>query len=329
MAGAAATAAGCGSDAAEEPAAAKSSDEPVRIGYFMPAFSNTWYKAYFEGIEETAKKLGGTAEPFDAGFDAQKQYNQVQDALTAGKLDALIVTPVDGPGLAPLIEDAAEAKVPVVAVGTPLGTDYTTPDPQYPGVVGSVLTPAATDGVTGAKLIVEACGDRDPCNVVYILGQKAYGFDAARLKAMQDTLKANPNVKIVQIAEGGFLADPALKAMKDILQAHSDLHVVHSSGDQMVVGAEQAIKDAGREDEIVLIGTAGSKLSAEAIKAGRWQASTVYLPQTGGRLGAEMAIKAVRGEPIEDAGISEVDLSPIGPILNKDNVDEFKPEWLG
>jgi ribose transport system substrate-binding protein len=319
-----------GTSEAATAAATTASDKPVRIAFFSGAFGNSWYKGYLEGVEKTAKADNATVEAFDANFDAQKQYTQMQDAITSGDFDAFAVTALDGPALAPLIEQAKEKGIPVVGLGTALGTDYVTPDPQVDGVVGVVTAPAATDGKNNVALIEQACEGKDPCEVAYILGLKSYGYDTARLKAIQDGLKSSPNIKIVAVVEGGFLADPAFKVTQDLLQAHKDLDVIATSGDQMTNGAEKAVDDAGRSEEIVLLGAGASQIAYDAIKEGRWAGSTVHMPRAGGEVGGQMMIDAVRGKPIEKAGINEpVDLSPIGPFLSKDNMDEFEPQWAG
>jgi ribose transport system substrate-binding protein len=333
------TAAGCGSsddqagsggEAAAGAATTTASDKPVRIAFFSGAFGNSWYKAYLEGVEKTAKGENASVKAFDANFDAQKQYNQMQDAITSGQFDAFAVTALDGPGLAPVIEQAKAKNIPVVGLGTALGTDYVTPDPQVEGVVGVVTAPAATDGKNNVELIKQACEGKDPCQVAYILGLKSYGYDTARLKAIQDGIKDSPNIKIVAVVEGGFLADPAFKVTQDLLQAHKDLNVIATSGDQMTNGAEKAVNDAGRTKQVALLGAGASQIAFDAIKEGRWAGSTVHMPRAGGAIGGQMMIDAVRGKPIEKAGVNEpVDLSPIGPFLNKGNMDKFTPQWAG
>ena len=105
------------------------------------------------------------------------------------------------------------------------------------------------------------------------------------------------SIKIVAEQEAQFAADPAVKAMQNILQAQSDISVVATDGDQMTFGAEQAIKTAGRKG-IALTGNGGGKLGLTAIRAGRWYGTVYSKPYTMGYLATQYAIKATRGQKV-------------------------------
>jgi ribose transport system substrate-binding protein len=196
------------------------------------------------------------------------------------------------------------------------------------GITTTVGPPLVSNGEWFARMIIEACGDRDPCQAAFMPGLSTLPLDAVRVTAMQDVLAEHPNVELVAIVDGGYLADPAYQATQDILAAWPDIDVIATGGDQMTIGAELALQDAGRAGEVLLTGNGASRPGVEAIKEGRWYASYVNVPIQEGRTAAELAIRALRGEEVPTS-VNEESLSPIGPIATQETVGDFEGEWEG
>ena len=80
-----------------------SNEEAVDIAWFVPTTQNDYFAAVGEGIESATGERNATLTRFDAGFDEQTQYAQIQDAIATGKFDAFIVSPVSAPGVVPAV----------------------------------------------------------------------------------------------------------------------------------------------------------------------------------------------------------------------------------
>ena len=63
---------------------------------------------------------------------------------------------------------------------TPIGTRYDTIEPQVDGLI-FVGEPPTENGEGLADMAIQACGERDPCRVVYLEGFKALPLDNARI----------------------------------------------------------------------------------------------------------------------------------------------------
>jgi ribose transport system substrate-binding protein len=163
--------------------------------------------------------------------------------------------------------------------------------------------------------------------VAYMPGDNNLPLENTRTDAVEAVLGGHSNIKVVAQPEAGYLRDTGLKAAQDVLQAHPDIDVIASSGDQPILGAEQAVKSAGRSDQVALIGSGASRDGVEAVKEGRWFGSIVWLPQSFGEKGAEFAIKAARGEEVPRSFLPWKELSPIAPAATKDSVDDFEGQW--
>lgn len=309
------------------------SDEEVNVGLFILAAANSYSQQNKKGAEEAAEKLGNaTVTTFDGGFEGGKQATQIQDAVASGKYNAFVIFPNDGAVITSAVEEAAEAGIKTVAAYAPIGTDISTGEPQVDGVVGTVWHPNVPNGELLGELTVEACeqehADANPCKVYYISGGKEIAFEVAKQKAFEEVIgEAKQAIEVVGTGEGGFLVDPARTATEDMLQANSDVNVITTSGDQMTMGAEQALDDAGVEG-VTLIGNGASTEAVEAINAGRWFGSPPFLAIDEGRVATEEAIESVRGVEPKETDFDVLTLSPVGGTYTKaDEKVDFTPQW--
>jgi ribose transport system substrate-binding protein len=322
--------AACNSGDGETDGAAADEDQPVTVAVFLASAANTYSQAQLEGAEDAAEELNATVEFFDGEFDSSKQFTQIQDAIQSGRFDAFVVSANDGNAMVPVIEEAIAADIKVACALAPCGDDLTTLEPQVENLVAHAGTTFPDNGAQIANLVVEACGDRDPCNVAYIPGLlESAPYEVARLDGLESVLDEHDNIEVVATQEGGYLAEPALKVTEDLLQSRQDIHVIASSGDQMIVGAEQAVEDAGLTDQIALVGNGASRIGVKAIQEGRWYGSPVYMPYTEGKEATDRVIRAARGEDLEGEAINTDDFSSVGPVVTKENADEYEPEWEG
>lgn len=304
--------------------------DTVEVAFFTVA-GNTYLEASLEEMRKVATKHGAKITLFDSAFDPAKQFNQIQDATATQKFDAFIVVALDTAGIVPAIEDALDAGIKVVATDTPIGPDLTTTDIQVEGVSGSIVRPASLVAEDHAEIIKKTCEGKDNCVAVWIPGVLATVFDQAQKKVFDQLAKDNPKIKFIVGPEGGYLTEPAFRAMQDILQANKKIDIIVSA-DQMIQGAEQAIEDAGRTGEIVLVGGGASTPAVRAVREGRWYATPTFVPRDEGREAMEMAIIAARDGEIDSPGRFSLDYTELPRTISEDNKSEwegFEGQWAG
>ena len=137
-------------------------------------------------------------------------------------------------------------------------------------------------------------GSRNPCRAVSCPGL-FLSCRQDRNQTRSTTLRRHQAIEIVAEQEGKYAAETARAALQNILQAHRDVDVVATTGDQMAFGMEQAIKAAGLQGKVKIIGNGASAVGVSAVKAGRWHATVVLLPCTEGRVATEYVVRAARG----------------------------------
>jgi ribose transport system substrate-binding protein len=151
-------------------ATARSAEDPVRIAFFLGSLANNYQRAQLTGLKAGAAKHGGAvAKVYDSkDFTASTQRAQIQDAITSKQFDAFVITPNDGGAIAGVIQDALDAGIKVVCISANCGPDPIATKNQIPGMTTTIALPFFKNGQMIAGLIVKACGNKNPCNVVYM-----------------------------------------------------------------------------------------------------------------------------------------------------------------
>ena len=301
-------------------------DEGTEIAYLSASSANTWLGQSKAAMDEIAAEHGITLTEFDGQFDPALQTTQLQDVIAADRYDGIIVSAIDGAGLIPDLQAAAEAGLKIVALNQLIGDRFDTADPQDPSISASVLAPPLRSGERLGRLTLMACEGKDPCNVVYFYGIKGIPLDVA-IKEGFDSVTEGSSVTIVAEGEGQYLGpDVGLAAMQDILVSTSDIDVVVGA-DQPMQGVEIALSDAGMLEDIDIIGFGGSTPALEAVADGRWFGDLMGAPATEGRLAMNAMVEALAGNDV--GGIdTALELQDEG-LVTADNVADFSAEWDG
>ncbi|GAB4410695.1 MAG: substrate-binding domain-containing protein [Anaerolineae bacterium] len=246
------------------PAPVQAQDNTIRIG--MVNF--TLCCAYFIGMSDAVKEEAAYYSNIelivtDANGDAAKLTADVEDVL-AQQVDGIIIS--GGPlEAAPAALDAIKAAgVPVVLVDRKLkGGDYTSwigPD-NY------------TIGVQDGQYIVERLGGQG--RLVVLRGGPAdnsIGLDRTNgmLSAVEPT-----DIEVVMAPDfGGWSEDGGFTLMADMLAKYDHIDAVFCENDSMCLGAQKAIQDAGRSEEMFLVGVDGQKEALLQILNGTNYAAT-------------------------------------------------------
>jgi ribose transport system substrate-binding protein len=318
----------CGSDSASSDGGGTASEsDGMTFGLFTSGLTS-YEAAIVTAAEEFVEEHGGSLETFNANFDPTTQAQQCQDAIATGKFTAFVFVPVSGAALVPCVEEADAAGVLVTSIDTPLGPSYTSTEIQLPGISAQVIQPITEDGAAAAELIVEACGDADPCQVGYLLGEPSFAYSSEREKTVREVLEDHPNIEIVATGTGGLSTpDVAYGATQDMIVANPDLNLIVTDDDIGATGVERALTEAGLVDQIQIIGGGGAKEGLQAVEDGRMFGTVYYMPATATKTAMDLLLQIHNGETPDNVNVFVTDLTPTGSIaVNADNVDQFTAE---
>lgn len=314
------------------PATAMAQD-PIRLAFLAASSQNGYNDATWKGVQAAAEKAGNVqVEIFDGEFNAATQYKQVEDIIAGGRFDGIIIAPNDTVGIATALEEATKEGLLVASTLFPVGPELTVMTPQVPGLTTTVASNPVDGASAQAGEVVKFCADKDPCNVVIMIGQLQFPFDNLRYQTMVDTLKPHANIKIVATGEGSYSPDASLTAFQDIIQANPKIDVVLSNADQHLLGVEIALNDAGIPIEpIYMIGGGLNQITVDKIKSGVFDATLSGYPFSEGFYAADALIRAKKGETVEN-WIDPASKATNPAIVTKEWLDanpDFKAEWEG
>ena len=294
------------------------SGKTVKMIASVPPTDHGWLGAISKNAKSQAEQYDDLDFQLLQAADADSQAQQVEQAI-AQKPDVLVVLPQDGAALTPVAQKAEKAGIPVVNIDRL----FTAPDAATATILG--------DNYQIGILAADYIADELKCkgNVVEIQGLAGISVTEDRTKGFTDELKKkcpDGGVKIVASQPGDFNPDQGLKVMENILQAEKDIDAVYTHDDDMAQGVVQAIRNAGREDDMFLTGVGGSQDAMDQIKeGGLYRATFLYNPNmaaTAVNMGRLLAL----GQGFPELVPPEVPRQLIVPaaVVTKDNVDDYE-----
>lgn len=243
----------------------------------------------------------------DGQNNVAKQVAGIEDMIAQGA-NILLIQASKAEGLKQELEKVSQAKIPFLFVGKPIkGT----------AAVTMVSMDNAAIGKQVGEYIVETLKKKNGSpkgNVVLMEGIPGDQTSEDRINAAKEVLKANPDIKIVAQVAGDYRRPKAFSVMQDVLQKNpkGTIDFVYPCNGEMALGVLQALKDAGRTNEMPVVGLDGQKEEFDAIKAGELTATWKYKPC--GTEGLEYAIKILKGEKVDPVIIVPSEM------ITKDNV---------
>jgi simple sugar transport system substrate-binding protein len=302
------------SSAAEEPteasatAASSASGEVVKLGFI------TKFPVDFFFVLEDAAKAWDEAHP-DAEIIFGQGESATDDEGEIALIESMVAQGVKGIAITP----TSEAVVPALDKAKEQGVTIVLMDNDIPSWDGKAAV-VATDNKKGGTLAGEWLAGKLKAGDTIAVLEGVPGVPALddRVNGMLDGL-GGLDVKVVGKAPTDCAQDKGVAAAEDLLTANPDVTAIYAACGPPVVGAVEALENAGKKPEdIVLVGFDALPDEVANIKAGKEDASVAQFPAKIGELGVDTLWKAVNGEPVEafvDTGTA---------IVTADNAAEFE-----
>ena len=276
-------------DAAADAAADTATDtaasgETIKIGVSVADQSNPFYIDIVDGMESAAKD-GDELVIVDAGFDAAKQLNDIDDMIQQG-VKVMLIDQVDSNAIKSAVEACDAAGIPVIAYNSPLNFE--------------IASTVATDNYLAGQLVGEAMGKAlDGKGEVAMLTYNVAEVCLDRANGFKDAIAEYPDIKIVEEQEIQPGTDTALPVAENILQAYPDLAGMFALNDPSALGCVAAVESANLLDQVQIVGVDGSDDAKAAIAEGKMLASAAQDPVQIGSVAIETAYKVIAGEEVE------------------------------
>lgn len=297
--------------------------------------TNPFFVKMKEGALAKAAELGVDLKTYAGKVDGdtESQVAAVETCIADGA-KGILITASDTKGIVPVLQQAREAGLLVIALDTPL-------EP-----IDAADATFATDNFLAGELIGKWAA-------------AAMGADAANAKiAMLDLAVSQPTVGVLR--DQGFLqgfgidlgnpnkwgdeTDPRIvgnevtagneeggrKAMENLLIKEPGINVVYTINEPSATGAYEALKAFGRENDVLIVSVDGGCPGVQSVKEGVIGATSQQYPLLMASLGIE-AIAAwaadgtkpqpTPGKNFFDTGVSLVTDQPAAGV---DSIDTAK-----
>lgn len=282
-----------------------SGDDNKQIVFITKNLTNPIWLQTQKGAEAAAAEYGYTVTtlaPTEAD-NQEEQTNIIIDQLNTNIAGMLLII-CDDEGAVPAIEQVNDAGLPlVIAASRPTGGDFVW--------VGQDNTSA---GEVGATSLIEKIGGSG--NVIMLDGTPGVQASEQIHEGAMSVFESNSDITVLESITANFMRQDGMTVMEDLLQKYSDIDGVFAANDEMALGAYEAIKAAGREDEITVIGCDCNIDAVQSIRDGGLSGTVDKRWYDLGYDGVTNLIKVIEGNDVEDSVLEcvPVDIS---------NLDEY------
>ena len=182
-----------------------------------------------------------------ADNNGQRQARQI-DSLVKTKVDLLVVAPSDVKTVAPAIERAYRAGIPVILYDRMI--EFTHP-------YCCISEPTVTASI--GKEVADYLGNNQPGQgqgTFEITGERGSTPVADRHRGFMQGMKAFPQIQVVTL-EGDWNLAGAKKLMRQYMDAGKPVDAVFGHNDAEAWGAQQAAKEKNRDKQMLFVGIDG------------------------------------------------------------------------
>lgn len=262
------------------------------VGFSVSTLNNPFFVSLSEGAKAEAEKQGVKLVVVDAGDDAAKQTNDIED-LISRNVSVLIVNPVDSDAVAPAVQNAVSKGIKVISV-----------DRVVNGV--EVDCQIASDNAAGAKMATEY--------LVELIGEGAKAAELEGVPGASATIDrgagfheaADAALDVVASQTANFNRAEGMNVMENILQSCPEVKGVFAHNDEMALGAVEAVLASGKD--IKIVGFDATDDAVAAVKSGKMAATVAQKPELMGETAVQTAMKLINGETVEKSLPVEVEL---------------------
>jgi ribose transport system substrate-binding protein len=217
-----------------------------KVGISIPAADHGWTA----GVGYWAKQAKELNPDIDWIIQDSKtsadQISALENMQTQG-VDALVILATESTPVTPIAKKLHEAGILIVNV-----------DRGFTEPVADVFIEGDNKafGRKSAEYMVQKLGGKGK---IVILRGVDCTVDNDRVDAATAVFKANPGIQVVATQRGEWKRDTADKVMQNILTSNPQIDAIWASDDDMALGAETALKGAGRDKNVWILGGAGMK----------------------------------------------------------------------
>jgi inositol transport system substrate-binding protein len=252
----------------------------------MPGLSFPFFVHMMNQVKAEAKKLADIeVVESDGQVSSPKQTADVEAAITR-KVDGIIISPNEVDAMAPALQEAIDAKIPVVTIDRRVT--------QAKGVLAHVGADNVKGGEAQGQLIMKLFPGG--ANVMNLQGQSGASPAIDRNKGVHNVLdKAAGKYKFVFEQTAGFDRARGLSVTESALASLPKApDVIVAANDDMALGAMEAVKARGLAGKIAIIGFDALPEAIGQVRDGGLTATIEQFPGAQSRKAVDIMVRYLR-----------------------------------
>ena len=253
--------------------------------------TNPFFVKMKEGAEAAATAAGLDFQAYagEKDGDAAPQITAIENCVAAGAKGILITPSNDSVG--PALKDARAAGILVIALDTPLADSeaqditFATDNFEAGILIGKWAAATLGEGAATAKIAMLNI-NKDNISVDV---QRNTGFlTGFGIEVPDLTVLASENdPRVIGHESSDANPEGGLRAMETLLAKDPDINVVYTINEPAAEGAFQALKNAGKEGQAIIVSVDGGCPGVASVKSGVIGATSQQYPLKMASLGIE------------------------------------------
>jgi len=242
------------------------------------------------------------------GMNSQKKQNEDLLSMITSDLDGIVLIPYTTEGSLSLVRYANDKQIPIITVDN--GID----EQVDAGVISYVGADHKLMGKQAAELFIDALKEYYPnkehWNVIQLTGIPGSSGAIERGISIDSTFTNEKRINLLGSFNAEFRADNAKSVIEDCLDIYDDINGVICQNDLMAEGCYEAVKNAGKLGNIVIVGIDGQKSVVDRIGKDGIYGTVIEYPKMI-EVGIELLCDYLDGKKIDDVYYQKTDkISP-------------------
>lgn len=266
-----------------------------RIAFVIKPLDNTYFGAMAEGAEAAAAEAGAelTVVAAENVTDDSGQATKLNALVTEG-YDCYVVNPTSQTNLLTGLVPVSQAGTPIVNLDLPIDLDAAADSNVE--ITTYVGTNNETAGAAGGEAMLSLLEEGD--QVALIGGLVADPGSIARLKGFTDAVEGQ--LEVTQTVAADFDKAKAKSAAATIILGNPDIKGFFTPSGDMAMGIQQAVSEAGLDDQIAVVGIDGTQDQLQDIIDGGQPAAIEQFPYLMGAQSVQACLAAIDGKDIPE-----------------------------
>lgn len=299
---------------------ASAADKPLRIAVVPKGTTHEFWKSIHAGAMKARMELAEKGRRVNVIWkgplreDDRDQQIQVVENFTVGRMDGIVLAPLDSKALVRPVENAVKAGVPVVIIDSGLESE------KYASFV-------ATDNFKGGQMAGDHLAKllNGEGNVILLRYAVGSASTEAREKGFLEALTKHKGIKLISSDQyAGATRETSYQASQNLLTRFArNVDGVFCPNENSTIGMAMALRDIGRAGgDVKMVGFDAGSQSVADLKKGDVQGLIVQNPLFMGYQGVMTMVEHIDGKPVE----KRIDTGVV--LVTSDNMNETEVKEL-